>query len=201
MLKHQTRKEFRSLNGLMRLIVLATLLTSFAVYGTGCNLGEKIGANITEELLEESSGEDVEVEIDGDKVTYSSEEGEVSIDGDKITFEGEDGTVMTSGTDNEWPQGEAADYLPKLSGGVISYVMNGPEACMLLVEEITEEEYDSYVKEIKDSGFTENLTESVAEGLKLYSGSNKENAVATISFIPEENNLQITLDASMMENK
>lgn len=199
MLKQRIGKETRSLNGLLRLIVLAALLTSIAVCNVGCNLGEKIGTKITEEMVEESLGEDAEVEIDGDKVNYSTEEGELSIDGDAVTFEGEDGTVISSGTENEWPEGDAANYLPKLTSGVITYVMNGPEACMLMMEEITEEDYSQYLQEVKDAGYTENQTESVAEGLKIYSGSNKENAVATLSYVPEENSIQITLDSSMLQ--
>jgi hypothetical protein len=199
MLKQRIGKKTRSLNGLLRLIVLAALLTSIAVCNVGCNLGEKIGTKITEEMVEESLGEDVEVEIDGDKVNYSTEEGELSIDGDAVTFEGEDGTVISSGTENEWPEGDAANYLPKLTSGVITYVMNGPEACMLMVEEITEEDYSQYLQEVKEAGYTENQTKSVAEGLKIYSGSNKENAVATLSYVPVENSIQITLDTSMLQ--
>jgi hypothetical protein len=199
MLKQRIGKKIRSLNGLLRLIVLAALLTSIAVCNVGCNLGEKIGTKITEEMVEESLGEDVEVEIDGDKANYSTEEGELSIDGDAVTFEGEDGTVISSGTENEWPEGDAANCLPKLTCGVITYVMNGPEACMLMVEEITEEDYSQYLQEVKEAGYTENQTESVAEGLKIYSGSNKENAVATLSYVPEENSIQITLDTSMLQ--
>ncbi len=201
MLKSQKRNRngTMSLHGLLRLSILIMVLASLTVSGAGCNLKDKIGANITEELLEEAGGEDVEVEIDGDKVTYSTEEGEMKIDGDEITFEGEDGTVISAGTDNEWPKGDAAEYLPKLNSGVITYVMNGPESCMLMVDEVEEEDYDNYCKKIKDSGFTENQTESDAEGLKIYSGSNTKNVVATISYVPEEKGLQITLDASMKQ--
>jgi GTP cyclohydrolase I len=55
-------------------IVLLPILI-IAIVATGCNMEEKIGEKIAEELIEKSAGDEVEVNIDGEDVTYTTEDG------------------------------------------------------------------------------------------------------------------------------
>jgi hypothetical protein len=172
--------------GIMMLILLS-----------GCNLKEKISENITEGIIEKAAGGEVDVEINGDDVSYTTEDGEVTIDEDAgVNYEGEDGTVIASGGEYEWPVDQAAVYLPKLENGTITYLLNGPDACMLIVEDLTMEDYKSYKEAITGAGFTTDSMDSSAEDLEIYSGTSSEGIIATISYTESEGTIQITLDAS-----
>jgi major membrane immunogen (membrane-anchored lipoprotein) len=164
---------------------------------SGCNLKEKIGENITEGIIESASDGDVDVEIDGDEVTYTTDEGQAVINNeDGFVMETEDGTIVLSEGDNEWPVDQAAAYIPELKAGTLTYIFNSPESCMLSVEETTKDDYEVYEKEIIDAGYTVDKVESSAEDMELYSASSEEGVIVTISFVPSESILQVTVDAS-----
>lgn len=176
------------------LIIIATM----SLLMMGCNLEEKIGENITEGIIEKASGGDLEVE--GDNVTYSTDEGEMKIDEGGLTFEGEDGSVVSAGGEYEWPEDQAAEYIPKFEGGTISYIYNASDSCMLMIDGLKNDNYDDYIKEVMKKGYTEDKVESTAEDMMLYSGTSKDGVSIAVYFIPSEGSMQISVDATGIVN-
>lgn len=182
-------------------IVLLPILM-IAIVATGCNMEEKIGEKIAEELIEKSAGDEVEVNIDGEDVTYTTEDGEVTFsseDEDTFEIESEDGSVMQGGEDMKWPTDQAAAYLPSCSAGKVSYLMNSEESCIIIMDEVSQDDYDDYVQTIKDAGFTNNAVESTAEDMDLYSGSSADNIIVTVYISPSESVMQVTVDTSQKQ--
>lgn len=181
------------MNKRIRFILIGIIALFFL---SGCNLKQKIGESITEGIIEKAVGSEVDIDIDGDNVSYSTEEGEITFDGESgINYEGEDGTVIASGDEYEWPEDQAAAFLPKLTVGTITYLLNGPDTCMLVVEELTMEDYKDYKDVITKAGFTKDSLDSSAENLEIYSGTSEDGTIATLSYTDSEGTLQIILEA------
>lgn len=182
--------------------VVVIIVAGMFVLLSSCNLKEKIGENITEGIIEKASDGEVDIDIDGDEVTYSTDEGEVVIsEEDGFTMETDDGTIVTSGTNGEWPTDQAAAYIPKLEVGTLAYTLNGSEVCILEVEGIVIENYQSYEQAIMDAGYTEDKVESSAEDMELYSGKSQDGIVVMICFVPSTGIIQITVDGSEKTEK
>lgn len=172
------------------------IAAAFVFLMAGCNLKEKISDKISEQMIESTIGEDADVEINGDDVSYTTEDGEMTVDESGMTYEGEDGTVIASGGEYEWPLDQAAAYLPKLECGTITYIANGPDTCMLLVESLVLEDYQSYKEAVIAAGYTKDPLDSSAEDMELYSGASTNQIIVTLSFVPSEGSIQISVDAS-----
>ncbi len=176
--------------GLVVMAVISMILLS------SCNLKEKISESITENIIEKATDGEVDIDIDGDEISYSTEEGDFTVDDTGMTIEGDDGTVIASGGEYEWPLDQAAEYLPKLGKGTISYILNGPDTCMLMVDDLELDDYKDYKEEIVDAGYINDTLESSAEDLEIYSGTSSDGVVVTVSFSQSEAMLQVTADAS-----
>ncbi|HWT76889.1 MAG TPA: hypothetical protein VN258_19485 [Mobilitalea sp.] len=61
------------MNGKLKLVIIAAVLLMLL---SGCNLKKKIGESITEGVIEKASDGEVDVDINGDDITYSTDEGE-----------------------------------------------------------------------------------------------------------------------------
>jgi hypothetical protein len=188
---------------MFRKIKLLIIFAATLFLLSGCNLEKKIEEGITEGILENATDdEDVEVEIDGDEITYSTEEGEVTLDEEGgYTFEGEDGEVMTVSGDNEWPEGLAAEKLPKFDKGVITTTMNLNDSCMLIIEEVEKKDYEEYVEKVKDEGFTEGVYESKSDELSAYGAYLDDNKTCiAVDYYTEESSMSISLYIEKDEN-
>jgi len=164
---------------------------------TGCKLKEKISENIVEGVLEKATGGEADIEVDGGDISYTDGEGEVTIKKDEgVIVEGEDGSVISSGSEYTWPEGQAADYLPKYEGGKITFIMNSQESCMIFIEGTNKDEYKSYVEKITDKGYSIDTVESAAEDMLLYYAKSEQEIAVSVCYVPSEKTLQITLDAS-----
>lgn len=182
-------KKFKRIGIIMLTLVLLS----------GCNLKQKIGENITEGIIEKATGGEVEVEIDGDEVTYQTEEGETVINTDDgFSIQSEDGTSILSGSEYEWPTEQAAAYLPKLDVGTVTYILNSDTSCMVSIENVTKEDYQGYKEAIAAAGYTKEKFESSAEDFEMYSGSAENGIIASVMYTPSASALQVTLDASGM---
>lgn len=181
-----------------RKLGVLTILAAFIILMAGCNIKQKIGESITEGILEKAMGDDADIDLDDGEFTIKGDDGEEITFNDEngMTIEGDDGTVIASGGDYEWPEGQAADLLPKFNKGKITYILNSPETCLVYVEGIDEEDYEAYVEEIVDSGYTENKFEMSTDVAVMYSGANSDNIVASASFYKEDGYVQISVDAS-----
>ncbi len=178
---------------------LCTLLVSALIF-SGCGLQEKIGESITEKLLESAADNDVNVDLSNGDFSISTEEGNYSYDDESgsFTMEGEDGSYAASGEAAEWPEGMAADYIPELKKGTVSYCYNAETSCMIYVDEITEDDYNDYVDKVKDMDFTENTMVSSASDLDMYYGETADGAYISVSYMPEEQTIQIVADISSL---
>jgi len=177
-----------------RKIIAFVITLAMILLLAGCNLDKKIGESITEGILEKASDEDIDIDLDGEDFSITTEDGEMNFDEDGgYTFEGEDGEVVTVSSDNEWPEGMAADLLPKLNKGTITYTMNLGNGCMVSIEEIEEDEYTAYLEKVKDAGFTEDEYETKSDDILAYSAYSDEKTYLSIYYTPSEKTLSITL--------
>lgn len=107
---------------------------------------------------------------------------------------GNEADTETNSDEYEWPEDQAGVCLPKLENGIITYVLNGPDTCMLKVEDIGPEEYRDYKDVIVEAGFTNEVLESSAENLEIYSGASVWDMLVTLSYDGSEETLQITIE-------
>lgn len=180
-----------------RIVQLTTVIIILLFALSGCNIKQKISEKITEGILEKVVGDEADIDINGDGITFETDEGKVSFGADDgITIEGEDGSVMYSGENSEWPSSQAAEYLPKLEKGTISYVMNSETSCIVMAGEIDMEDYKEYKNALIKAGFDANPFNNSAEDMEMYSASRDDGVVVTVSYIPSDQIFQVSLDAS-----
>lgn len=173
-------------------IVTAMILMS------GCHMKEKIGENITEEVLDSAAGDEADIDIEDGEFTVTDEEGgELTVtDEEGMVFEGSDGSVVYSGGDYEWPDGQAADYLPKFDGGKITYILNSAQVCIITVEETKLEDFDNYVSVVKENGYEKDISESSFDDLQMFSANAEDGIQISISFADGNGILSISVDVS-----
>lgn len=177
---------------------LLLLILGVLVILSGCNLKKKITENITEGILEQAFGEGTDIDISDGELKFTNKDGEEIVFDDEngLVIEGEDGSILASGGVYEWPKDKAALYIPKLDEGKITYLLNTPESCLLYLEELSEEAYFDYQKEIVNQGYIENKYEATTEAGYIYGASNKEGIAVTLMYDINSVYLQITVDAS-----
>jgi len=166
----------------------------------GCSLDKKIGESITEGILEKAGGEDADINIDGEDFSITTEDGEMTFDEDGYSFEGEDGEEMTISGDNEWPEGTAADLIPKFDKGKITATMNLDTGCTIVIEEVEKDDYTEYIEKVKDAGFTTDQYESTSEDMSSYAAYLDEKTNFSIYYFPPDKNVTITLTIDDGEN-
>lgn len=159
-------------------IILALVMILSLV---GCNVKEKINEKVTEKLtesvLEKVGGEGTDIDI---------KDGE-------ITFEGEDGESFTIGA-GEWPENGAADLIPEFKEGTITSVMNSDASCMIIIEEVKQGDYEEYLEDIKDEGFTNDVTESSSELGIIYTASSDDGSIIYLSYYPSDEQFAISFE-------
>jgi hypothetical protein len=187
---------------MLRKIKLFTIIAAILLLMAGCDLNKKIEQSITEGILETAIGEEADVEINGEDISFTGEDGEeVTFDEEEgLTIEGEDGSVMSSGGEYEWPEGQAADYLPKFDGGKITYILNSDDSCTLMIEEMETKDYENYLEVIMEEGYNVDKVESSAEDMLLYSAQSEKGATFTVYFAKSERVLTISVDISGISN-
>ena len=183
-----------------RKIRIFIIFTAALLLLAGCNLKKKIGESITEGIVDKALGDKGDVDFDNGEIKIKGEDGEeMTINEEGIVIEGENGAVMQSGGEYDWPEGMAADYIPKYKGAKITYILNTEDTCMLCMVETESEDFEDYIKKIKDNGFTENKYEASGEDMQSYTASTKDGITIMVSFLSSDNSLNITLDASQRQ--
>ena len=162
----------------MRKIVTVILSISVTAILFGCGITDKIEEKaseaITEKVLEESAGGDVDVDIDGD--TY--------------TIDGENGEKIEIGT-SEWPSDDFFKEIPKFDSGTIASSIASETGTMIVINEADAEKFSAYYDEIK-SAFPLKPAEGKTEGLVTYTGTNEAGITISISFTTEDGSVLIT---------
>lgn len=143
---------------MLRKIITIITLSAVCLLMAGCHLKEKIGENITEKAVEKAAGNGSDIDIDNGDVSIKSKDGEeVKVNDDGITINGKDGSVVQSGGEYEWPEGQAAAYVPEFKGGKITYILNSAESFLVYVEETKLGEFNDYVKAVAEKGYTADI--------------------------------------------
>lgn len=151
------------------LIVMTVLMLALCI--AGCGIGEKAGEALAEKILG-----------DAGMVT--------DIDGDKVVIEGEGGEELTIGA-GEWPLSVLAKSIPEFKGGNIVSVMETDDSLFIAIEEISEEDFASYLDDVKQT-FTENSYEMSTETGMMYSAGNGKDLSVMLSF-EKDSGLSITV--------
>lgn len=162
----------------MRKIVTVILGISVTVVLFGCGITDKIEEKaseaITEKVLEESAGGDVDVDIDGD--TY--------------TIDGENGEKIEIGT-SDWPADDFFKEVPQFDSGTIASSIASETGTMIVINDVDADKFSTYYDEIK-SAFPLNPVEGKSEGLVSYSGANEAGVAIAIAFTTEDGSVVIT---------
>lgn len=185
-------------------VVFFTIMAAVLLLIAGCNLKEKIGESITEGILDKALGDSADVDLDSGELTIKGEDGQdITFDDDNgFIMEGEDGTYMASGGVYDWPKdSEAAKLIPECKAGKITYLYIVEGGLLLYLEETKLKDYEDYVEEIVDAGYTEDKWESSAEDLKMYAASGSNKATVTLSYTPGDGMMQITVDTSNVDKE
>lgn len=139
------------------LIVIFLLVSLF-----GCNIKKKISDGIAEDIIENASGADVD------------------IDGDTITVQGTDGSVMTIGG-TEWPDSDLSKLIPKCKDGTVSYVMESDGYLYITVDDISREAAQAYVDEVKKDFSIDSIDMNDSSSL-YYTAKNADDVTVSVSF-------------------
>lgn len=161
------------------IILVLVMLFTLGACGIRKKIDEKISEKITEGVVNKITG------------------GNADIDFDKggLTIKGEDGQELTFGS-TEWPKGKAANLLPKLKKGNITSVMNSENLSIITIEEIDEKVFNEYIKELKDKGFENDITELSGSSTKSYYATLNENTLVQVIYGVEDKSLNITVQIS-----
>lgn len=160
-------------------LLTVLLVLSLAGCGVKEKVNEKISEKVTEGVMEKAAGDDVDVDLDGDQVT----------------FKDKDGNKLTVG-DSKWPETGAANLLPELKKGKIISAVNSDEACVVLIENIEEKDFKQYVEELKTKGFTKEVTEYTNESSQGYNAYLNEKTAVFVAYDAQNKGLSINLQAS-----
>ena len=157
----------------LKIILLASIfILALAGCGTKEKLKEKADEAITEEIIEDATG------------------GDVDIDGDKITVKDESGATITIGTD--WPTSELSKTIPEFKDGVITSVTDSEDIIIISMEQVKSEDYLDYLKEIKKD-YSEDSYETSASDLSSYGASNGEGTMVQLYYEIETELMNITI--------
>jgi hypothetical protein len=135
------------------LIGLLVLLLALSIAGCGVKekLEQKAGEALAEKILDDAG-------VDAD------------IDGDKVVVKGEDGQELTIGA-GEWPSSDLAKSIPEYKGGKIASVMETADSLFIMIEEISEADFATYLDQTKGMFTEETYEMSTGTGM-IYAAEN-----------------------------
>ncbi|HOL17292.1 MAG TPA: hypothetical protein PLY40_03280 [Bacillota bacterium] len=167
----------------MKMMVVILLCLALLLPVGGCGLrkkvSEEISEKITEGILEQVAGENVDIDLEGESITIEGEEGEFTIGG------------------SEWPKGKAADLIPRFDKGTITATMSTDEGCWITIEEVEEDDFNGYVEALKGAGFTENSQESsFGDQQRMYSAQAAGKGAVSVVYMLENKLMQINFEVA-----
>lgn len=158
------------------------MIFSLVACGVKESINEKITEKVTEGILEKATGGETDIDIKDGGLTIKNE------DGEEFSF-----------GQSEWPEGQAADFIPEFKNGNIVSVLNSDGVCLITIEEVEEEDFKEYVKEVKDAGFTNEVTEYSSELGIGYFASLDEYTKISLMYGPENKTLSISTETTKQE--
>ncbi len=163
-------------------IAILLVVIMIAAVG-GCGVRDQVSEKITEKVTEGV----INKAIDG--------EGSVDIDGGKVSIKGEDGEEFSFG-DTEWPEDGVAKLIPKFTKGKITSVMNSNEVCGIIIEEVEKSDFDQYLEEVKDQGFTTDPIEFTSDTTASYVAQKDEKTRISLQYDLENKIMSIGVEVS-----
>lgn len=158
-------------------ILTLTMILTLTSCGVRQSLDQKITEQVSEGVINKATGG----------------EANINIDGGQLTVNGTDSHKITVG-DNSWPEGNAADLIPKFNNGDIVSSINSNKTCMIMLEQVEAKDYEHYVKELKEQGFTNDVAEFKGEMGHSYNAHLNDNTIIWVLYNPEEKALTINLE-------
>lgn len=159
------------------ILLALTLVLSLSGCGIKEKINEKVTEKITESVLEKVGGEGTDIDFDQGT----------------LTLKGQDGESVTFGA-GEWPEDGAADLIPEFKKGTVASVMNSETACMIVITEVDQDDYESYVEKMKDRGYTNDVTESSDQFGILYSASSDDGSIIGLTYLPDSQEFVINFE-------
>lgn len=141
------------------------LLSVFVLSLCACSLKQKAGELLQEQVLENVLGDKVDIDLDDGEIRVTGEDGEDYVIGG-----------------GEWPQGKAADGLPRFNSGKIASVMNSDAYCLVVLEDVKKNDWDSYVASLQAEGYDQDIKEYNSDGISVFEGKNKQEDTVATSF-------------------
>ncbi|MGI5881243.1 MAG: DUF6591 domain-containing protein [Syntrophomonadaceae bacterium] len=163
------------------IVILLTVLMmlSLASCGVKKSVDEKIAEKVTEGIVNKATGGEADLNIkDG-----------------QLTMKDEDGKTVTFG-DTKWPQGQAADLLPKFKKGKIITAINADKACMVMLENVEPQDFKNYVEELKSGGFSNEVAEFSSQTNQSYSAKSNDVTMVFVQYDSEGRTISINLEIS-----
>lgn len=145
---------------------LAMTAATTMLAGCGEDAAEKAAERSVEKAIEDNAGKD-------------GEDVDVDIDGEKVTIEGEDGTTTWGGTDR--PESLPEDF--PLPDGKITYAMDSPDGAMVSIEvDDADEAFDESVAELETQGWKRiSLTQAETGKVAMLEGESEGDSVMMTS--------------------
>lgn len=160
-------------------------LALLAVAAVGCGSGEKAAESATERMIESAAnaqGQDVEVDFDGDKTTFS--------------VKTDEGTVAMNAGDNVALPEDMPDDVPVIAGFKANMVQSlGAQGAFNLMGTVSQppaEVTAFYEKELGAQGWEEVTRFSDADGSANLSFK-KESRMVNLSVVPDDAGAMLTL--------
>ncbi len=161
------------------LIGLLVLLLALSLVGCGAKekAEEKAGEALAEKILENAG-------VDAD------------IDGDKVVVKGEDGQELTIGKD-KWPSSDLAKSIPEFKDGKIVSVMEANDSLFIMIEDVSDEDFTTYLEEIKSAFTGENYEMNTDTGM-IYTAVNDSDISVMLTY-EKDAGFSITLSKAESE--
>ena len=131
----------------------------------GCGVKEKVEEKLTEKILEEAAG------------------GDVDINDDKVTVKGENGEKLILGS-TEWPTSNLAKSIPEFKDGKITAVLDSTDSILVTFESVKQEDAMAYIETIKKD-FTQESFEVNTEDCISYGAKNADKVAVTLQYSEE----------------
>ena len=127
-------------------------------------------------MKENITGNDVDIDLDEGSIKFKDDEGaEISIGG------------------AEWPKDGAGALIPILKKGEYHSVKNSDEEFGITVLGLELEDYEQYVKELKEAGFTDSIEEYTHENAKQFSAHRGDEQKVAVSYASDSGSITIVL--------
>ncbi len=147
---------------------IAMMLTVLMMAASSAGCGKSSAEKATEDLVKDLTG--MNVDLSGDSGMSSLKD--------------DAGNGIQVGLDLEWPKDHMGD-LPKLEGSIIS-VLTAETGSSLTVQDVSREDVDAYMQELKDLGYTDELSENEMTGNSFTFSARKDDGVVQLIYTPEK---------------